>query len=532
MPAASQALQPSAPGSSRRPIAARDPRTGEVWRTWPHPSEDTVHATVATARAGQPAWAGRSLRERIAIIQRFRAACFARRHEIAALIEREVGKSQADALAADVIVTLDLARYFCGIAPRVLRPKRETGASLAMLRKVIEIRREPFGVVAVISPWNYPMMLAAGVIIPALLAGNAVILKPSEYSTATAELLIDLLLQAGVPPAVCTCLPGDALTGATLIEAGIDKVFFTGSVRGGRAVAAAAGERMIPVNLELGGNDAAIVLADCDMAFAVRGLLWGRFFTAGQTCVAPKRIFVESAVHDTFVAAMQEAMAAIRAGGTAAHVGPLVRPQQVVTLTTQVDDAVAQGARVAARSPVAPDSNQLDGAEPTQAVPTLLVDVPPDARIMHEEAFGPLMAVVRVNDAAEAVSLANASEFGLSASIWTRDAARGAALAGQLEAGTVLLNDVVVNVGIPNLPHGGVKSSGTGRSHGAEGLLECTQVRTLVRDRVRWMPQPWWFDGEPDHTPFLDAVARTAHAPSLLARLRGGIDALRFWPRR
>lgn len=519
---------PAAPALPRRPISSRDPRTGEVWRTWEHPSESAVEAVIAASRAAHPAWAATPLRDRIAIIRRFRGACFARRHEIAALIEREVGKSQADALAADVIVTLDLAAYFCRISPRVLRSRTETGASLAMLRKVIEIRRGPFGVVAVISPWNYPMMLAAGVIIPALLAGNTVILKPSEFSTATAELLVTLLVEAGVPRAACQCLPGDGVTGATLIDAGVDKVFFTGSLRGGQAVAAACGKRMIPANLELGGNDAAIVLADANVTAAARGLVWGRFFTAGQTCVAPKRIFVESGVHDALVTAISAEMAMLRVGGTGGgHIGPLVRPQQVVALESQQADALQHGARSGAV--VTPSTEAAPGG---YATPTLLLDVPHDARIMREEAFGPLMAIVRVHSADEAVRLANASDFGLSASIWTRDAARATALASRIQAGTVLINDVVVNVGIPNLPHGGVKASGTGRSHGAEGLLECTQARTIVRDRISWLPQPWWFTSQSDRTPFLDAVARTAHAPTLLARLLGGIDALRFWPRR
>jgi acyl-CoA reductase-like NAD-dependent aldehyde dehydrogenase len=512
----------------RREISSCDPRSGVTWRTWPHPSDDAVHAAVRAARLAQPEWAATPLTRRIEVIRRFRTACFQNRHELAALIERETGKSQADALAADVIVTLDLAAYFARVSAKLLRSRVETGASLAMIRKVVEIRRDPVGVIAVISPWNYPLMLAAGVVIPALLAGNAVILKPSEFSTATAERLIELLVASGVPASVCQCLPGDAETGAALIGAGVNKVFFTGSLRGGRAVAEACGRQMIPANLELGGNDAAVVLADADMPAAARGLLWGRFFTAGQSCVAPKRIFVEAVGHDALVSALTAEMAILELGGAnGGHIGPLIRPAQVETLTEQRDDALMRGAKVAAtvRRAAGTDAGAY-------AIPTLLTNVSADARIMREEAFGPLMSVISVPSVDAAIALANDSEFGLSASVWTRDAARASLIAGQLQAGTVLVNDVLVNVGIPNLPHGGVKSSGTGRSHGAEGLLECTQVRTIVRDRINWMPQPWWFARTVGSTAFLDAVARAAHAPSLLDRLRGIVLMVRGWPRR
>ncbi|MDZ7631456.1 MAG: aldehyde dehydrogenase family protein [Gemmatimonadaceae bacterium] len=403
----------------RRPITSRDPRSGETWRTWEHPDEATVRRRAADARIAQAGWAATPLGERLACIRRFRAALFERRDEVAALIEREVGKSRSDALAADVIVTLDLAAYYLRISRKVLRSRRETGASLAMLRKQIEIRRDPYGVVAVISPWNYPLMLAAGVIIPALIAGNAVILKPSEFSTATAELLVELLVGAGVPRDACQCLPGDGVTGATLIDAGVDKVFFTGSVRGGRAVAAACGERMIPVNLELGGNDAAIVLSDADVVATARGLLWGRFFTAGQTCVAPKRVLVEAGVYETLVAALKAEMLILTSGaGDGSHVGPVVRPEQAQTLSGQLEDAVRGGATVAAM--VAQGATaQGDSWNP----PALVIDVPRDARLMHEEAFGPLLALVRVRNVDDAVALANSSDFGLSASIWTRNEA-------------------------------------------------------------------------------------------------------------
>jgi acyl-CoA reductase-like NAD-dependent aldehyde dehydrogenase len=511
----------------RRPVESRDPRTGVTWRTWPFPSPDEIQAHLALARHAHADWAATPLAARLAMIARFRAICFSRRQELAALIAHEVGKSHSDALGADVLVTLDLARYFTAIARRTLRPRRERGASLAMVRKTIEIRREPFGVIAVISPWNYPLMLAAGIVIPALISGNAVILKPSESSTATAEALMLMLVEAGVPAGICQCLPGDAETGAALIAAGVDKVFFTGSVRGGQAVSAACGARMIPVNLELGGSDAAIVTAEADLAATARGLVWGRFYTSGQTCVAPKRVFAHTDIYDALVASLAAEIRTLQIGSAhGAHIGPLIRPEQVRALAEQRDDAIACGARVA--------FEHADAAvqSTSYASPVLLVDVPPSARVMTEEAFGPLLAVARVADTAEAIARANMSDFGLSASIWSRDVSAAAELARQLDVGTVLINDVVVNVGIPNLPHGGVKASGTGRSHGVEGLLECTYAFTIVCDCIGWMPQPWWFTPRADKTAFLDGVAAAGHAPTLWQRATGAWNALRSWPRR
>jgi succinate-semialdehyde dehydrogenase/glutarate-semialdehyde dehydrogenase len=333
-------------------------------------------------------------------------------------------------------------------------------------------------------------------------------------------LLGAMLRDAGVPDDAVAVLPGDGSAGAALVSAGIDKLFFTGSAATGKKVAIACAERLIPCTLELGGSDPAIVLEDADMETAAAGLTWGRFANAGQSCVAPKRVFVVGPAYERFVATLREKVEALRVGARATltssdiDIGALVHPRAADTLQGQLADALEHGARVIATT--RPSSN----APPDVVAPTVLGNVTPDMRVMREETFGPLLPVVRVRDDDEAVALANASEFGLSASVWTRDTARALRLAARLQAGTVVLNDAVVVAGMVDVPHGGVKSSGTGRSHGRDGLLECVRTKTIVEDRFHNWRQPWWFGYSPEYARQFDAYVQVAHGHSLTAKLR------------
>jgi acyl-CoA reductase-like NAD-dependent aldehyde dehydrogenase len=280
-------------------------------------------------------------------------------------------------------------------------------------------------------------------------------------------------------------------------------------------VAVACANRLVPCSLELGGSDPAIVLADADIAHAASGLVWGRFSNAGQTCVAPKRVYVEAAAHDALVAALASAVGALRVGAGMASesdVGPMIRPQAEAALAAQRDDALARGATIAARA-------GAPGGAGNFFAPTVLANVSPDSRVLREETFGPLMPVVKVKDADEAIALANASEFGLSASIWSRDTTRAARLAERVEAGTVVINDVCVIAGMVDVAHGGVKASGIGRSHGMAGLEECVQTKTTVADQFTGWRQPWWYGYGSAHLVRMDAFARLAHGKGLLAKL-------------
>ena len=506
----------------RRLVESRQPSTGQAWRTFTPATPDELLTAVAAARTAQPLWAAQPLGVRLLVLRRFHDAAFARRNELAELISRETDKPVAEAMATEVGVVLDIARYLQHAVPRLARSPWFNSGSLAYIRKRLRIVHEPYGVVAVISPWNYPFMLACARLLPALATGNAVVFKPSELTPSVGELTRQFFLDAGVPGDVLALMQGDGVTGAALAAAPVDKVFFTGSVAAGRSVAMSCASRLVPCGLELGGSDAAIVLAGANIAHAASGLAWGRFSNAGQTCVAPKRVFVEEAVYEPFVQEIVRVVAQLRAGvGTddATDVGAVIRPEFRAVLEAQRDDAVARGAKIVAAAPTH-DGNAFS--------PTVLVDVPADARALTEETFGPLMTIVRVRDADDAVERANASDFGLSASVWSRDTARAGQVAGRLACGTVAINDVLCTGGIPELPHSGVKQSGMGSTHGMEGLRDCVRTKGVAADRFGGIRQSWWFGYSRRHRAGIDAFIRLAHSRRVTERIAAIPEVIRL----
>jgi succinate-semialdehyde dehydrogenase / glutarate-semialdehyde dehydrogenase len=466
-------------GADRAPAAVSAPFTGALLAEVPQAAPVEVAAAYARARAAQPDWAALDPARRSRILLRFHDLVLSRRSEVLDLIQAETGKARGDAYAevADVALT---ARYYARRAPALLKPARHAGL-LPVLTQVRELRH-PKGVVAVISPWNYPLSLGAGDTLAALAAGNAVVQKPDNQTTLTACWAHALLHEAGLPEGLWHLVPGDpAEVGPPLLD-GADFVMFTGSTAAGRRIAAAAAERLVGCSLELGGKNSAFVLADADLDRAVPGVLRGCFASAGQLCISSERVFVADEVYDEFVPRLAAAADALVLGAAfdwSADMGSLTSVARLNAVRAHLDDAVAKGATVLAGGRARPDVGPLFFA------PTLLAGVTPQMRCHAEETFGPLAAVHRFGDLDDAIRTANDTPYGLNASVWTRDAAAGRAVAGRLRAGTVCVNDSFIPTwGSKDAPMGGMGDSGLGRRHGAEGLLKYTEAQTVAHQRL------------------------------------------------
>ena len=505
-----------------RKLAPVNPATGEILRELECAGEEEVQAVVKRARAAQAGWAEMGLRRRIAVLRDFQEGLYIKKSEIAAAITREVGKPLVEALVTEVLVVLDAARFLIDNAWGLLRDEPVPHGNLVTKLKSGWLVREPHGVIGIISPWNYPFSIPATETLAALVAGNAVVLKPSELTPLVALELAALLHAAGVPEDVFQVVVGEGPAGAALLRSPIDKLVFTGSVATGKRIAAAAAERLLPVVLELGGKDPMLVLDDADVDVASSAAVWGAFVNAGQACLSVERCYVHRSLYEAFAKACAEKTRQLRAGnGMDAHtdVGPMIQERQVRIVEAHVEDAKARGARVLAGGKRLPELGVNFYA------PTVLADVTHDMRIMREETFGPVLPVMACESDDEAVRLANDSEYGLAASVWTRDGKRGERLARRIHAGTVMVNDVISCFGISEAPHGGVKASGVGRTHGRFGLDEMVRVKYLDMDRMPGMKKVWWHGYGESFRRQMEGFLDMQFARGLGTRLRGALRA-------
>src|SRR5712692_4034193 len=512
-----------------RKVASVNPATGEIVREFECASEPEIHAAVARARAAQPAWDILGVRKRVAIVRRFQDLLHRKKSEIARLITREAGKPYVEALLTEVLVVLDAARFHVENAYRFLREERVPHGNLAMKTKAGCIVREPYGVIGIISPWNYPFSIPATEGLAALVAGNAVVVKPSEFTSLAALELASLLHEAGVPRHVFQVVVGDGATGAALIQAEIDKLVFTGSVPTGKRIAQAAATCLLPVILELGGKDPMLVLDDADVEAASSGAVWGAFVNAGQACLSVERCYVHRGLYEPFLEACVGKTRQLRVGdGMAADtdVGPLIHGRQLLNVESHVEDARSHGARVLT------GGTRLMELGPNFYAPTVLADVTHEMRIMRDETFGPVLPVMPFDSDDEAVRLANDSEYGLAASVWTRDRARGEAIARRIQAGTVMVNDTVSCFGISEAPHGGVKASGVGRTHGRFGLDEMVRIKYVDSDRLPGVKKVWWYGYGQVFTRQMEGLLDLQFARSWGQRLRGALRSAGVYARK
>lgn len=472
------------PAAAAEGIPVENPATGEVIATVPVLSAPDVAALVARARAAQPAWEALGFAGRVRVLRRAQRWVTDHIDEIVATIVSETGKTHDDAIINEVTYAAAAFGFWAKHAEGYLADERiRTGNPLMGGRRLIA-RWRPLGVVGVIGPWNYPLTNSFGDCIPALAAGNAVVLKPSEVTPLTSQLMARAMRECGLPEDVLLVATGDGVTGAALVDEA-DMIMFTGSTRTGKLVAERAARTLTPVSLELGGKDPMIVLADADLDRATSAAAYYSMQNGGQTCISVERVYVEAPIYDAFVDRLTRKVAALRQGvstgvGTV-DVGAVTFPPQLDVVSRHVDEARAAGARALT------GGTARDGGGRFYA-PTVLVDVDHSMAAMTEETFGPTVPVMKVRDADEALALANDSPYGLGASVWTKDVARGEALARRIEAGAVCVNDAQLNYLAFELPMGGWKASGLGVRHGAQGIRKfCRQQSLLV---TRFAPPP------------------------------------------
>ena len=468
--------------STAAQIEVENPATGQTVASVPDMGAESIAEMARRARAAQPEWEALGFEGRGRILLRGQKWLMHNSRQFIATIISETGKTFEDASLAEISYGGNAFGFWARNAPKYLADERVKSSQLLVKGKKLILRYRPLGLIGVIGPWNYPFTNSFGDCIPALAAGNSVILKPSEITPLTSMLMAEGLRECGLPEHVLQIATGRGETGAALVEQ-VDMIMFTGSTATGRKVAQAAAGRLIPASLELGGKDPMIVLSDADLERAANFATYYSMQNAGQTCISIERAYVEAPVYDEFVAKVSEKVRALRVGAPqgpgSVEVGAITFPPQLKTIEDHVADAVQKGAHVLAGGH-APQTERGRFYEPT-----VLVDVDHTMKIMTEETFGPTLPIMKVADSEEAVRLANDSPYGLGASVFTRDTRRGEAIARRLEVGAANVNDAMINYTALELPMGGAKASGLGSRHGPGGIRKyCSQQALVITPRL------------------------------------------------
>src|SRR5215211_792016 len=478
------------PATQTREIVKVDPSTGEEIGRVPLLDADEVAAAVAGARAAQPAWASISYRDRARFILRAREVVLDQLEEIAKLISRETGKPASEAISMEIVPTLDLMYYFAHNTRQLLdRRKIDIGQYNFMARSSYIVYK-PLGVVGIISPWNFPWATPLDEVVMALMAGNAVVVKPSELTPFTALKIAEVFKQAQLADGLLEIVTGDGSTGAALVEAGVNKIMFTGSVNTGKRVAEAAAKHLTPVVLELGGKDPMIVFEDANIENAARAAIWGAFCNSGQACASIERCYVHESIADKFVDLVVKETNLLKQDKALTEnidIGAMTNERQLEIVEDHVSDAVERGADVRA------GGHRLNEPAGWFHQPTVVTGVDHSMKVMRDETFGPVLPIMTFKSEEEAIRLANDSIYGLTASVFTGDLDRGKRVAEQVDAGTVMVNEVVYTHAVAQTPWGGVKQSGYGRTHGSLGLLELVSAQHIHVNALPGLADVWWF---------------------------------------
>ena len=473
----------TAPLESFSPIDGR--RLGAV----PTVTPEQVQSVVDDVAEVQPFWAALPLADRARYMRRTAQVIIDSLDELSELLTREQGKPRNESYAMELLPTIDSLHWIAGAGPGILADDR-VSLPIFLKNKRAKHAFEPLGVVGVIAPWNYPWSIPFGEVAIALMCGNGVVLKPASLTPLIGQRIQQVFERAGLPEGIVRAVHGGGAVGQALVESSADKIFFTGSVEVGRGVGVACAERMKGSVLELGGKDPMLVLSDANLGHAVSGALWGGFANAGQTCSGIERVYAMRDVAERFTEQLVAGARGLRVGDPmdwTTEIGPMVSREQFDLVAELVDDAVAGGATLRCGGPAQPGG----APEADWFAPAVLTGVTHDMRIMREEIFGPVIPVVTVDSEDEAIALANDSEFGLGASVWTGNRDRAERIARRLEAGMVWINDHMYSHGACSCAWGGVKDSGIGRAHSEFGFYECVNVKL-----VSWDPSVagnfWW----------------------------------------
>lgn len=482
------------------PFPTRSPLDGSALDPIAATPLDEIESSIARARAAQQVWGAMPVRDRAAAIAKLKRAILSRAETIAELVGRECGRPSVEAVIAEVLPVADIVDYWAIAIEELLDPTPVELDPLTYPGKLGRIVKEPRGVVALITPFTHPVAIPLRALVPALLAGNAVVWKPSEIAPRSAALIASLF-QGIVPEGLVEVVQGGADVGAALVAAEVDAVVFTGSAEAGRKVAVACAERLVPCSLQLGGKDAAIVLADATLDRAARGVVWGAFANAGQGCAAIERVYVEKKIADRFIERVVALTNELRPG---ADTAVMATKRQCDTVRRQLESAVADGAEVLAGG--MPETDSLEFR------PTVVKLSDESTSLMREETLGPILPIVVVDDANDAVERANASRYALTTSIWTRRLNFAHELASRLRSGIVTINNHGSTMALPSAPWAGVGDSGHGVANSPYALGELTRPRFILEDRRRAKSELFWYP----YTPTLRTVALA------LARVRGG----------
>lgn len=470
---------------------SRDRVTGELMGFSALHSEADLRLAVKRARDSQPQWAALTARERGSCLLNARKYMIRHLDDIAETISRETGKTRVEALATELLPAVLGLTYYTKKAKKFLRPKKLAPAHVGFWNKKSIVRRVPFGVIGIISPWNYPFGIPFPEVVMGLLAGNAVVLKVATETQMVGLAIKRCMEAARLPDGIFEFvnMPG-RIAGNAFLESGVDKLFFTGSVAVGQQLMKKASETLTPVCLELGGNDPMLVCEDADVVRAANGAVWAGFSNAGQSCGGVERVYVHRDIYDPFLKVLKERVEALRVGydqNFDVDMGAMTTSRQQEIVRRHMDDAVAKGAVIYCRSKI-PEVNS-DKFFPA----TVLTNVDHTMQMMKEETFGPVMGVMRVDHMEEAIAFANDSDLGLSASVWSTDLKKAARIAHRIRAGAVMINDHLTSHGQPETPWGGFKRSGIGRTHGEIGFNEMTQPQVVVKDVMPFAKKdPWW----------------------------------------